>query len=91
MHPASDSLFLYGMNKGTVRLGDLRVSSNVESNALTFKTELQQKNYLYEMISNVSSVAYTTNGKYIISRDYLTVKIWDIANTKKPLQCVVLQ
>jgi hypothetical protein len=25
-----------------------------------------------------------------VSRDYLTVKIWDVANTKKPVNTVIL-
>lgn len=48
MHPMSDSLFLYGSNKGSLRLGDLRQSANVDSTALNFKIESQQqKNYIY--------------------------------------------
>jgi hypothetical protein len=37
MHPLSDSLFVYGTSKGSLRLGDLRVSANVDSSALNFK------------------------------------------------------
>lgn len=37
IHPTSDSLFLYGTNKGNLRLCDLRLSSNCEATATTFK------------------------------------------------------
>jgi hypothetical protein len=37
MHPVSDSLFVFGTNKGTLKLGDLRTSANVEQSALNFK------------------------------------------------------
>ena len=31
------------------------------------------------------------SNKYIVSRDYLTVKIWDICNNKKPLNTFLIQ
>jgi serine/threonine-protein phosphatase 2A regulatory subunit B len=37
MHPISDSLFVFGTNKGSLKLGDLRHSANVEQSALNFK------------------------------------------------------
>ena len=42
------------------------------------------------MLSSYSSGDFTKQGKYIVSRDYLSVKIWDICNTKKPVTNVVL-
>jgi serine/threonine-protein phosphatase 2A regulatory subunit B len=43
------------------------------------------------LIENYSSVEFLKNGKYIAARDYLSVKVWDLANTKKPLMNVSLQ
>jgi hypothetical protein len=37
MHPTSDSLFVFGTNKGSLKLGDLRRSSRVDNDALNFK------------------------------------------------------
>jgi len=92
MHPMSDSLFLYGSNKGSLRLGDLRQSANVDSTALNFKIESQQqKNYIYELISSYSSADFVKGGKYVVSRDYLTVKLWDVCNTKKPVSTTIVQ
>lgn len=31
------------------------------------------------------------SGKYIATRDYLTVKVWDVCNSKKPVVSVVIQ
>ena len=91
MHPKNDSLFLLGMSKGSLRLGDLRISSKIDSNTTCFKSSSVQKNYLLNLISNISSATFTQNCKYIVSRDYLTVKIWDVCNTKKPVNCIMLQ
>lgn len=31
------------------------------------------------------------NGKYIVARDFLTVKVWDVCQNKKPVLEVILQ
>lgn len=90
MHPNSDSLIVVGMNKGSLKISDMRLSSSFENNSTCLKMGSSSKNYLIDLISNISSASFTQNGKYIVSRDYLTVKIWDVANTKKPVNTVIL-
>lgn len=43
------------------------------------------------MISSYSSLDFLSNNKYIVCRDFLTVKIWDICKTNKPIACVTVQ
>jgi|694.fasta_scaffold135786_1 hypothetical protein len=43
------------------------------------------------MVSAYSSVEFLKGGKYLAARDFLTVKLWDTANTKKPLFQVSVQ
>ena len=43
------------------------------------------------MVSSYSSAQLIKKGKYIVARDYLTVKVWDVANTSKPLTTITLQ
>ena len=38
MHPTSDSLFMYGTNKGSLKLCDLRIGSNTDANSINFKS-----------------------------------------------------
>ena len=91
MHPTSDSLFMYGTNKGTLKLCDLRIGSCAEANSLNFKSEYAgNKNFLASMLSSYSSADFTKQGKYIVSRDYLSVKLWDVCNNKKPILSVSL-
>lgn len=72
---------------------DLRVSVLSDNNAINFKNETgsQQKNFITDMISSYSGGEFLRNGKYIATRDFLTVKIWDLCNAKKPLQNIVIQ
>jgi serine/threonine-protein phosphatase 2A regulatory subunit B len=91
MHPQSDSIFLYGMSKGSLQVADMRVSASSEDNSTCYKlTNSNPKNYLLNLISNISSATFTNNGKYIVTRDYLSVKVWDVCNSKKPVSCVIL-
>ena len=92
-HPTSDSLFIYGTNKGSLKLGDLRSRANCDS-AVNFKMENSsngKSNFFTEMISSYSSATFTPNSRYIVSRDYLTVKVWDLANCKKPVSNITIQ
>lgn len=43
------------------------------------------------MISSYSSLTFLNNSKYIACRDFLTVKIWDVCKTNKPVASVNIQ
>jgi hypothetical protein len=43
------------------------------------------------MVNSYSSLAFMKGGKYIAARDYLNVKIWDVANATKPVSTICLQ
>lgn len=90
VHPSSDSLFTFGMSKGTLKLGDLRTSSNSQTNGMSFGEAPNHKNYIYELLASYSNVKFIRNGKYLATRDCLTVKIWDVCNGKKPVSQIML-
>ena len=93
MHPTSDNVFLFGTNKGSLKLCDMRQSAVCDGIALNFKNDMGggQKNFLTEMISGYSSAIFSPNSKFVISRDCLTVKIWDICNAAKPINTIMVQ
>lgn len=43
------------------------------------------------MISSYSSVDFMANARQLVTRDYLTIKIWDLATNKKPLATITIQ
>ncbi len=45
-----------------------------------------QKSFFSEIISSISDVKFSKDGNYILSRDYLTLKIWDVRNEKAPVK-----
>lgn len=43
------------------------------------------KSFFSEIISSVSDVRFSPSGTHMISRDYLSVKLWDLRNERAPV------
>lgn len=43
------------------------------------------------MISSYSSINFMNGNKYIVGRDYLTVKVWDVSKAEKPIVSITVQ
>lgn len=48
----------------------------------------QNRSFFSEIISSISDVRFSYDGRYILSRDYLTVKIWDVAMERTPVKVI---
>lgn len=46
------------------------------------------KSFFSEIISSVSDVKFSKDGRYLLSRDYLTLRIWDINMENKPIKTI---
>lgn len=46
------------------------------------------KSFFSEIISSVSDVKFSKDGRYLLSRDYLNLRIWDINMENKPVQTI---
>lgn len=46
------------------------------------------RSFFSEIISSISDVRFSFDGRYILSRDYLTVKIWDINMERQPVKTI---
>lgn len=44
------------------------------------------KSFFSEIISSISGIKFSNNGRYLISRDYLSVKVWDLNMDSKPIE-----
>ncbi|ODN91481.1 protein phosphatase PP2A regulatory subunit B [Cryptococcus wingfieldii CBS 7118] len=89
-HPIHCNLFMYSSSKGTIKLADMRDSALCDSHAKLFEEEEDpaSKSFFSEIISSISDVKFSQDGRYILSRDYLTLKIWDIAMDSKPVKTI---
>lgn len=44
------------------------------------------RSFFSEIISSISDVKFSNSGRYLMTRDYLTVKVWDLNMESKPLE-----
>ena len=49
------------------------------------KESTAQKNFFTDIVASISDISYSSNGRYIFSRDFLNVKVWDVNMPKKPV------
>ena len=43
------------------------------------------RSFFSEIISSISDVRFSRDGRHMLSRDYMTVKLWDINMEKRPV------
>ena len=46
------------------------------------------RSFFSEIISSISDVKFSHDGRYILSRDYLTLKVWDVKMESRPLATI---
>ena len=51
----------------------------------------EKQTFFTQMISSYSSLTFINNSKYIATRDFLTVKVWDVCRTDKPVLSIAIQ
>lgn len=88
-HPQSCNLFVYSSSKGTLRLCDMRAAALCDQHAKLYEEPEDpiNRSFFSEIISSISDVKFSNNGRYMISRDYLSVKVWDLHMDTKPVEC----
>ncbi|ORY81867.1 WD40-repeat-containing domain protein [Protomyces lactucae-debilis] len=89
-HPTHCNQFMYSSSKGTIKLADMRESALCDQHAKLFEEEedVVNKSFFSEIIASISDVRFSKDGRYILSRDYLTLKIWDVNMEKKPVKTI---
>lgn len=89
-HPLDCNLFMYSSSKGMIKLNDMRMNSLCDNHAKIFEEYMDPSNHNFftEITSSISDVRFSSNGRYIASRDYMTVKIWDINMETEPIKTI---
>ncbi|CAO3685518.1 unnamed protein product [Umbelopsis vinacea] len=89
-HPQHCNLFMYSSSKGSIKLADMRAASLCDQHAKLYEDieDPSQKSFFSEIIASISDVKFSNDGRYILARDYLTLKIWDINMDNKPVTTI---
>ena len=79
-HPVDCNTFVYSSSKGTIRLCDMRSAALCDKHSKLFEEpeDPTNRSFFSEIISSISDVKFSHSGRYLISRDYLSVKVWDM-------------
>ncbi|XP_071827192.1 serine/threonine-protein phosphatase 2A 55 kDa regulatory subunit B delta isoform-like isoform X2 [Apostichopus japonicus] len=87
-HPQECNVFVYSSSKGIIRLCDMRDAALCDQSTKIFEEpeDPSKKSFFSEIISSISDVRFSHNGRYLISRDYLSVKVWDIKMDSTPVE-----
>jgi len=89
-HPQSCNYLMYSSSKGTIKLGDLRESALCDQHAKKFEEEEDpaNKSFFSEIIASISDIKFSRDGRYILSRDYLSLKEWDLRMENRPVKTI---
>lgn len=83
-HPTQCNVLTYTTSLGAIRLCDMRDSALLGKQSKVFQTK-KGDGFYSEVIESISDARHTPDGRFILARDYLTLKLWDVNMEKKPL------
>ncbi|KAG0556649.1 hypothetical protein M758_11G067800 [Ceratodon purpureus] len=86
-HPTQCNMLAYSSSKGSIRLIDMRQSALCDRHTKLFEeTEPPgARSFFTEIIASISDIKFARGGRYILSRDYMTLKLWDVNMESAPV------
>ncbi|PKU62328.1 Serine/threonine protein phosphatase 2A 55 kDa regulatory subunit B beta isoform [Dendrobium catenatum] len=86
-HPTHCNTLAYSSSKGSIRLIDLRQSALCDNHSKLFEDRATPgpRSFFTEIIASVSDIKFSKDGRHILTRDYMTVKLWDINMDSGPV------
>lgn len=91
--PSSPSLFAYSTNRGSIRICDTRSTALCDKPALEIDNlAASEQNAVVILLNSISDLKFFNNSdRFIATRDFMSVKIWDLANTSAPVEIYPVQ
>ncbi|TMW59308.1 hypothetical protein Poli38472_004377 [Pythium oligandrum] len=89
-HPLESELMIYSTSQGHVKLGDLRQTASLtDANCVTYASPVVSSWDCYsEVAASIIDTKYTPDGRYIVARDYMSVKVWDVKMNSRPVHSI---
>ncbi|KAA8521291.1 hypothetical protein F0562_011963 [Nyssa sinensis] len=86
-HPSHCNTLAYSSSKGSVRLIDLRQSALCDTHSKLFEEQEASgsRSFFTEIIASISDIKFAKDGRHMLSRDYMTLKLWDINMDSGPV------
>lgn len=86
-HPTHCNMLAYSSSRGSIRLIDLRQSALCDTHSKLFEEREVpgSRSFFTEIIASISDIKFAKNGRQVLSRDYMTLKLWDINMDSGPV------
>jgi len=86
-HPYDCQTFMYSSSCGKIMLGDLRAGATCDATmkCLYKEDDSASNSFFSEIIASISDIKFSGCGRYALSRNYLGVKVWDLAMDREPV------
>jgi len=89
-HPDHCNLFLWSNSRGSIKMADTRDRALCDTHAKAFEEEddPSRRSFFSEIISSIADVKFSRDGRHILSRDYMCLKLWYINMEAKPIRTI---
>ena len=87
-HPKDCSVLMHGSSKGVIRLADMRARALIDrssSHMFAVHNKNIVKTYFSEITDSILDAKFSEDGRYILARDYMTLRLWDTRNSSQPI------
>jgi len=85
-HPTESHSFVHSSSKGVCKMADMRVQALCDKTVRTFTDKKEKKSFFSEVIGSISDIKFSSDGRYVLARDYLKLKIWDVNMEAEPVK-----
>ncbi|XVE57166.1 hypothetical protein DITRI_Ditri04bG0070100 [Diplodiscus trichospermus] len=86
-HPIHCNLLAYSSSRGFIRIVDMRQSALCDYSARMLQdVEFQgSRSFFTEIVASISDIKFSHDGRHILSRDYMNLKLWDVHMDSSPV------
>lgn len=87
-HPCHGDLIAHGSSRGIVRICDLRAQALVGRPVSKYSVRdpnVTRSTFFSEIISSLSDVKFSPDGQFILTRDYMNLRLWDVRIERGPV------
>jgi len=92
-HPTHCSLLSYSSSNGYTYIVDLRTKAKDVPPCKVFgqRIEESQKSFFSEILVSVADMDFSKDDAKLFTRDYLSIRVWDMRMEKEPFKIIPLQ
>lgn len=93
LHPSQSSLLAYSSSRGVVKVCDTRVGAICSSYSNTYldtnsSSQKSSKSFINDIINSISDFKFSSDGRHMVTRDYMNIKLWDLNMNSKPVKTI---